>query len=95
MVSAMLVPFNRTAITAAWFVVLGMTALLWSPPSIAMGVFVLLVGLACPAAMLILWKASSPVVARVVARAQGSRHARRSTPASNGAMFSRCSTPGA
>ena len=43
----MLVPFNRTAITAAWFVVLGLVALLWSPPSVAMGVFVLLVGLAC------------------------------------------------
>jgi hypothetical protein len=91
MVSTMLVPFNRTAITAAWFVVLGMAALLWSPPSVAMGVFVLLVGLACPAAMLVLWKASSPAVAR----AQGRRSARRSTPVANDAMFSRCSTPGA
>ena len=84
----MLVPFNRTAITGVWFVALGLVALLWSPPSVAMGVFVLLVGLGCPAAMLVLWKASSPMVAR----AQRSRLARRSTP--NG-MFSRCSTPGA
>jgi hypothetical protein len=60
----MSVPFSRTGITAAWFVVLGLVALLWSPPSVAMGVFVLLVGLGCPAAMLILWNASSPVLAR-------------------------------
>ena len=68
MVSTMFVPFNRTAITAAWFVVLGLVALLWSPPSVAMGVFVLLVGLACPAAMLMLWNVApgtpSPAVVR-------------------------------
>jgi hypothetical protein len=91
MVSTMLVPLTRTAITAAWFVALGLVALLWSPPSVAMGVFVLLVGLACPAAMLVLWKASSPVVAR----AQRSRLSRRSTPRPNGGMFSGYSTPGA
>ena len=42
----MIVPFNRIAITVAWFVALGLVALLWSPPSVAMGVFVPLVGLA-------------------------------------------------
>ena len=87
----MIVPFNRTAITIAWFVVLGLVALLWSPPSVAMGVFVLLVGLACPAAMLALWSASSPVLAR----ARGARSARRSTPAPPNGMFPGCSTPGA
>ena len=87
----MLVPFNRTAITAAWFVALGLVALLWSPPSFAMGVFVLLVGLVCPAAMLVLWNPSAPVVAR----AQRSRLSRRSTPGPDGGMFSGCSTPGA
>jgi hypothetical protein len=88
MVSTMIVPFNRTAITVAWFVALGLAALLWSPPSVAMGVFVLFVGLACPAAMLVLWSASSPVLARA-------RSARRSTPAPSNGMFPGCSTPGA
>ncbi len=69
----MFVPFNRTAITAAWFVVLGLVALLWSPPSVAMGVFAILVGLACPAAMLILIHEPSPVVARAVAASEASR----------------------
>lgn len=64
----MFVPFNRTAVTAVWFVGAGLIALLWSPPSVAMGVFVLLVGLACPAAMIVLWKEPSPTVAPAIPR---------------------------
>jgi hypothetical protein len=78
MVSTMFVPFNRTAITA-WFIVLGLVALLWSPPSVAMGPFVLFLlvgGLACPAAMLVLSSQPSPIVVRAGARAAGSRVAR-------------------
>jgi hypothetical protein len=79
MVSSMFVPFNRTAITAAWFIVLGLVALVWSPPSLAMGLFVVLFlfgGLAGPAAMLILSHQPSPMVVRAVASAEGLRVAR-------------------
>ena len=60
----MLVQFNRTAIIPVWLVVFGLITLLWSPLSVAMGVLLLLVGLAGPLAMLILWKERSPAVPR-------------------------------
>lgn len=55
MVSTMFVHFHRTVIAPVWLVVFGLLAVLWSPPSVAMGVVLLLVGLAGPAVMLILW----------------------------------------
>jgi len=69
----MFVPFNRTAITAVWFVAFGLIALLWSPPSVAMGVFLFLVGLGGPAAMLFLWNEPSPTVAHAVPRIEDAR----------------------
>lgn len=51
----MFVHFHRTVIAPVWLVVFGLLAVLWSPPSVAMGVVLLLVGLAGPAVMLILW----------------------------------------
>jgi CHASE2 domain-containing sensor protein len=64
----MFVQFNRTAITPLWLVVFGLLALLWSPPSVAMAVLLLLVGLAGPAAMLIVWKQPSPAAPPVATR---------------------------
>ena len=76
MVSTMFVHFNRTVIAPVWLVVFGLLALLWSPLSVAMGVVLLLVGLAGPAVMILtLW--SDPVkVARAVPPGEGSVRAR-------------------
>jgi ACR3 family arsenite efflux pump ArsB len=68
LVITMFVQFNRTAITPLWLVVFGLLALLWSPPSVAMAVLLLLVGLAGPAAMLIVWKQASPAAPPVATR---------------------------
>jgi hypothetical protein len=76
MVSTMFVQFNRTAIATVWFVSFGLLALLWSPPSVAMGVFLFLVALGCPAAMVFLWNEPSQVAAPAVPRVEGSRPAR-------------------
>jgi hypothetical protein len=55
MVSRMFVHFHRTVIAPVWLVVFGLLALPVVTPSVAMGVVLLLVGLAGPAVMLILW----------------------------------------
>ena len=65
----MFIAFDRIVLSTAWFVAVGLVGLLWSPPSVAMSVFVLLVGLTGPAAMLVFWKDQPPsTVARVVPR---------------------------
>jgi hypothetical protein len=72
----MFVAFDRIVLSTAWFVAFGLVALLWSPPTVAMGVCLLLVGLTCPAAMLVLWKNQSPrTVAHAVPRIDVSRPA--------------------
>jgi hypothetical protein len=76
MVSTMFVHFSRTVIIPVWLVTFGLIALLWSPMSVAMGVLLLLVGLAGPAAMLILWKEPSPAFPRVGPPVEASRPAR-------------------
>ena len=76
MVSTMFIAFDRIVLSAAWFVAFGLVGLLWSPPSVAMSVFLLLMGLTCPAAMLFLWKDQPPrTVAHVVPRIAVSRPA--------------------
>jgi hypothetical protein len=72
----MFVPFNRTAITRVWLLVFGLLAVLWSPLSVAMGVLLLMVGLAGPVVMLILSSEPSVTLARVVPRVYGSQAAR-------------------
>lgn len=47
--------FTRTTVAPLWLVVFALIALLWSPMTVAMGVLLLLIALAGPAAMLILW----------------------------------------
>jgi hypothetical protein len=77
MVSTMFVHFNRTVIAPVWLVVFGLLALLWSPLSVAMGVVLLLVGLAGPAVMILtLWSDPSVKVARAVPPGEGSVRAR-------------------
>ena len=71
----MFIAFDRIVLSTAWFVAFGLVGLLWSPPSVAMGVFLLLVGLTCPAAMLFLWKDQPRTVAHVVPRIVVSRPA--------------------
>ena len=72
----MFIAFDRIVLSTAWFVTVGLVGLLWSPPSVAMSVFLLLVGLTCPAAMLVLWKDQPPrTVAHVVPRIDVSRPA--------------------
>lgn len=48
--------FSRTAIVPLWLVVFGLVALTWSPLTVATGVLLFVVGIAGPAAMLVLWK---------------------------------------
>ena len=65
----MFIAFDRIVLSTVWFVAFGLVGLLWSPPSVAMSVFLLLVGLTCPAAMLVLWKDQPPrIVVHVVPR---------------------------
>ena len=72
----MFIAFDRIVLSTAWFVAFGLVGLLWSPPSVAMSVFLLLLGLTCPAAMLFLWKDQPPrIVAHVVPRIAVSRPA--------------------
>ena len=76
MVSTLFIAFDCIVLTTAWFVAFGLVGLLWSPPSVAMSVFLLLMGLTCPAAMFVLWKDQPPrTVAHVVPRHDGSRPA--------------------
>jgi len=74
MVTTMFVHAYRTVIAPVWLIVFGLLALLWSPPSVAMGAALLVVGLAGPAAMLILWRdAPLPAVGTVpLTRIEGS-----------------------
>jgi hypothetical protein len=75
-VSTMFMAFDRILLSTAWFVAFGLVGLLWSPPSVAMSVLLLLVGLTCPAAMLFLWKHQPPrTFAHVVRRIAVSRPA--------------------
>jgi hypothetical protein len=62
-VSTMFVRIDRAAVTALWFIALALLVLLWTPPSLAVAVLTLLVGLACPAAILLLWNQSHPTLA--------------------------------
>ena len=72
----MFIAFDRIVLATAWFVTVGLVALLWSPPSVAMSLFLLLVGLTGPAAMLVFWKDQPPrTVAHVVPRIDVSRPA--------------------
>jgi hypothetical protein len=75
-VSTLFIAFDRIVLSTAWFVTVGLVGLLWSPPSVAMSVCLLLVGLTCPAAMLVLWKDQPPrTVAHVEPRIELSRPA--------------------
>jgi hypothetical protein len=76
MVSTMFVQFNTTTITPVWILVFGLLALLSSPLSVAMGVLLLMVGLAGPVVMLILSSKTSVTLARAVPRVDGSQSAR-------------------
>lgn len=72
----MFIAVDRIALATTWFVAFGLVGLLWSPPSVAMSVFVLLAGLTCPAAMLVFWKDQPRrTVAHVVPRIDVSRPA--------------------
>jgi hypothetical protein len=72
----MFIAFDRIVLSTAWIVAFGLVALLWSPPSVAMSVFLLLAGLSCPAAMFVVWKDQPPgTVAHVVPRIDISRPA--------------------
>lgn len=68
----MFVPINPTTITPVWLVVFGLLVLLWSPLSVAMGALLLMVGLAGPLTMLILWSDPTATVAPAVARVEES-----------------------
>jgi hypothetical protein len=68
----MFVPINPTTITPVWLVVFGLLVLLWSPLSVAMGALLLMVGLAGPLTMLILWSDPTPTGAPAVARVEES-----------------------
>jgi hypothetical protein len=65
----MFIAVDRIVLATAWFVTFGLVGLLWSPPSVAMSMILLLVGLTCPAAMVVLWKANrrapSPIAPRI------------------------------
>jgi hypothetical protein len=63
MVSTMFVPVDRAAVIARWFVALALLVFLWPPPSLAAAALTLLVGLACPAAIMLLWNIPHPTVA--------------------------------
>ena len=77
MVSTVFLQFTRTFITTGWFVLFGLLVLLWSPPSPAMSVFLLVMALGCPAAVLVLRKHQpSPTVVHAVPRIDESRPAR-------------------
>ena len=68
----MFIHFPRTVIAPVWLVVFGLLALVWAPPSVAMTAILLLVGLAGPAAMLILWRDAPLTAACAVPRVEGS-----------------------
>jgi hypothetical protein len=62
----MLKVFSRNAIIPVWLLAFGFIVLLRSPMSVTATVFLLIVGLAAPAIMLILWKEPSRTVAEVL-----------------------------
>ena len=74
----MFVHSHSPVIAAVWLLICGLLALLWSPLSVAMGVTLLLVGLAGPAVLLIEWSDRSPTVPRALSKRP---HAFRISPA--------------
>ena len=67
----MFVHSYRPVVALAWLLIFGLLALLWSPPTVAMGVVLLLVGLAAPVLMLIEWSDGTLTVARETPRVDG------------------------
>lgn len=62
-VSTMFDRIDRAAVTALWFIALALLVILWTPSSLEVAVITLLVGLVCPAAILLLWKQPHPTLA--------------------------------
>ena len=65
--------FSRTAIIPVWLIVCGLSALFGPPMTFATGMFLLMVGIAPPVIMLVLWKEPPPTVAEVLHHVDGSR----------------------
>jgi len=69
----MLKVINRNAIIPVWLLVFGLIVLSRSPMPVATTLLLLIVGLAVPAIILILWKEPSRTVAEVLHHAHSSR----------------------
>jgi hypothetical protein len=64
--------FSRKTLIPVWLVAFGLLAFFGSPMTFADGVLLLMVGLAVPAAVSLLWKDHPPTVAEVLNRVERS-----------------------